>query len=117
MPDNAGRIELALEVLGAIPKPWWEERRQYCVGLTRLICLRDGETDERAPPHRMIRPAALSGPTGTAIVPRGSASLVAAMKRRAMRSTAGANPRAAGTWIASRTARLVLATETGPERQ
>ena len=111
VPDESSRVELSLEVLGAIPAPWWEEPRRYCVGLTRVLCLRDAEIRRRLPPNRVVRPAALTGPTGVAIAPRGASSMVAALRRRAMLVDGWCEPEAWGAWMTGRKSRLTLNTE------
>lgn len=113
-PGPSGRVELSLEIEGTIPEPWWGETRRLCVGLVRMLCLDPAEIGERLPPNQIIRPVALTGPMGAAIVPRGTASLIAALQHRTTLADGWYEPEAWGAWMAGRTARLALATEAAP---
>ena len=113
-PDKSGRIALSLEVLGEIPISWWGETRRFCVGLVRLLCLEAAGTDQRLPLNRIIRPTALGGPTATTIVPRGTSSLLAALRRRIMLGEGWIEPEGWGAWMAGRSAGLVLTSEAAP---
>jgi glycosyltransferase involved in cell wall biosynthesis/Flp pilus assembly protein TadD len=114
VPDKSGRIELSLEIMGALAEPWWGETRRFCVGLTRLLCLQDAGTSGRLPPNRVIRPTALTGPMDTAIVAQGTSSMLAALQRRTMLVNGWCEPEAWGAWMAGRTAHLAFATEAAP---
>lgn len=112
--DNSGRVELSFEVLGRISEPWWGETRRFCVGLVRVLCLDPVESRERLAPNRIYRPAALIGPRGNTIVPRGSSSMIVALQRRTVLVDGWCEPEAWGAWMVGRTARLALATRQAP---
>ncbi len=109
--DDLGHIELSLEVIGLLPEPWWGEKRRFCVGLTRLLCLESGDAGERLPPNRIMRPAALIGPTGAAINPSNTATIMKAFQRRVMLAEGWLEPEAWGAWMTGETAHLALALE------
>ena len=110
--DESGRVELSFEVLGAMPAPWWGETRRFCVGLTRvLLCT---ETDVPLPANHVVRPTAPVGSMGTAIVPRGTSSMIAVLQRRTILADGWCEPEAWGAWMADKTARLALTTEATP---
>ena len=113
-PDRTGRIDLTLEIFGDLPEPWWGETRRFCIGLARLLCLEPTAIDERLPPNRLIRPRQLTGPARAAIVPSGTASVIAALQRRIMLGEGWIEPEAWGAWMAGRSAKLALATEAAP---
>jgi glycosyltransferase involved in cell wall biosynthesis/tetratricopeptide (TPR) repeat protein len=113
-PDKSGRIELSLEIVGAIQEPRWGETRRICVGLARMLCLDPAEISERLPPNQIIRPVALTGSMGAAIVPRGTASLIAALQHRTVLVDGWYEPEAWGAWMAGRTAHLALTAEAAP---
>jgi glycosyltransferase involved in cell wall biosynthesis/Flp pilus assembly protein TadD len=114
LPDQKGRVELVLEVLGDIAKAFWDEPRRFCVGLTRLLCLDAAEIDRPLPANRMLRTAAATGPAGAPIIPRGTPSLIAALERCGMLAEGWREPESWGTWMAGDSARLDLATEMAP---
>ena len=111
-PDKFGRIELAIDISGVIPEPWWDEPRSFCVGLTRLLCFDPAEFRERLPANLLVRLSALTGPNGDAITPSGASSIVAALRHRIMLGQGWMEPLAWGTWMAGNFATLTLATET-----
>ena len=113
-PDRTGRIVLTLEIFGDLPEPWWGETRRFCIGLAQLLCLEPTAIDERLPPNRLVRPAQLTGPVGAAIVPSGTASVIAALQRRIMLGEGWVEPEAWGAWMAGRSAKLALTTEAAP---
>ena len=109
--DKSGRVDLVLEVLGRIHDPLWEEPRSYCVGLMRVLCLGGAESDRPLPANQTIRPSALIGPTGAAIVPSGASVIKLALQHRRMLADGWCEPEAWGAQIAGNAASLRLVTD------
>ena len=106
--DGSGRVDLSIDVLGAIPGSWWGETRQFCVGLVRAICFPEADIEAPLPENRLLRPAASLRPLGTA-------SMIAAMRQSVMLATGWYEPQPGRAQMLGATARVVLQTATDPE--
>jgi glycosyltransferase involved in cell wall biosynthesis/Tfp pilus assembly protein PilF len=114
MPDESGHIELSLEILGALQESWWGETRCICIGLARLLCLDPSDHSERLLPNRIMRPVALIGPTGAAITPSSTVTIMKALQRRVILVDGWLEPEAWGSWMNGDTAHLALTLEASP---
>ncbi len=108
MADGTGRIELSLEVLGAIPASWWGETRQFCIGLVRLICFPESDIEAPLPEHQLLRPAASLRSFGTS-------SMMAAMRHTVMLSKGWYEPQPGRAEMLGASARVVVRTAANPD--